>query len=238
MIGSGAVHSTGVDLEGGLRADCPVCHGPPERSSRAGRDATCWCCRRLLGELSLEPPDVLVMRHLARGGALHRVLRGYKDHPMPAARRHFARQVQSILSGAPSRTWDGAQVCAVVPSSVQPDTCFSKHPLASIVRAVPRLGALPLVDMRRGSESVTHLRATEQAYRVESEVTRKKVLVLDDTWVTGAHALSAVACLTAAGAEVVRVVVVGRMIEAGASERVAEWWRARTSRTLEVPSEN
>ena len=47
-------------------------------------------------------------------------------------------------------------------------------------------------------------------YAVTREVTDRKVLVVDDTWTTGAHAQSASAALKSAGASRVAIVAIGR----------------------------
>ncbi len=54
--------------------------------------------------------------------------------------------------------------------------------------------------------------------------TRNRVLVVDDSWVTGARALSAVAALNSAGTPVAGVLVLGRSVDTSASSRSRSWW--------------
>ena len=56
------------------------------------------------------------------------------------------------------------------------------------------------------------------------DVAGRRLVVVDDTWVTGARARSAATALARAGARVAGIVVVGRAVDPGASTRVAAWW--------------
>jgi predicted amidophosphoribosyltransferase len=69
----------------------------------------------------------------------------------------------------------------------------------------------------RGPEATGHLRAARRGFEVPSSVDkeslrRRRVLVFDDSITTGARAQSAAAALRMAGADVVGVVAVGRVV--------------------------
>jgi hypothetical protein len=92
----------------------------------------------------------------------------------------------------------------------------------------PCLSGLGRVDMRAGRGTADHLAPSPDAFEVGDGARGRRVLLLDDTWVTGARARSAAASLHDAGAHVVAVVVAGRSVGAldtAAVPAVAQWWR-------------
>jgi hypothetical protein len=174
---------------------------------------------------------------------LHTVLRGYKDSPAVAGRRHFAWRLGAHLSGflsahgaciarASGSTWDSV---AVVPSSTRTGSTrgrrhvvLADHPLSQVVGAVPCLSGLARIDMKRGAGSADHLNPDHAAFEVDCEARGRRVLLIDDMWVTGARMRSAAAAIGGAGAEVVAMVVAGRAVGALPSTTVpavSRWWR-------------
>jgi hypothetical protein len=95
------------------------------------------------------------------------------------------------------------------------------------VAGVPWLAALPRIRLGPGPAVAGHLRPAGDAFSAPAEGRGRRVLLVDDTWVTGARAASAVAALHGAGASVAAVVVVGRLVDPAASPARAGWWRAR-----------
>lgn len=85
------------------------------------------------------------------------------------------------------------------------------HPLRSVVAEVvsgtaDRYGdllAIARTDLEQRAQAADRFRATRP-------LAGARVLVIDDTWTTGAHAQSASAALKAAGAPTVAVVAIGR----------------------------
>lgn len=221
---------------------CVTCHGP----ARDGR-GECWCCRAVSAALggAGSSPLVVPVALCRTGDRLHAVLRGYKDAPAVAARRHFARRVGMHLSGflgahgaciatAAGASWDSV---AVVPSSTRPGgarrgSAPAPHPLGEVVGTVTHLSGLARVEIVRGPGSADHLAPRPDAFAVAGDARGRRVLLLDDTWVTGARMQSAAAALVSAGAEVVAMVVAGRAVGAVGTGRVPaleRWWEwART----------
>ncbi len=215
---------------------CVTCHGP----ARDGR-SECWCCGAVSGALGWASSPLVVPVALCRtGDRLHAVLRGYKDAPVVAARRHFSRRVGAHLSGflgmhggciaaAASSSWD---CVAVVPSSTRPHgarggSVPAPHPLGEVVGTITSLSGLARVEIVRGHGSAHHLAPDAHAFAVGADARGRRVLLLDDTWVTGARMQSAAATLVAAGAEVVAMVVAGRAVGAVGTGRVPaleRWW--------------
>ncbi len=216
---------------------CSICHGP----ARDG-GPECWCCRAVTAALGPGPGPLVVPVALCRSGdPLHTVLRGYKDAPAVTARRHFARRLDAHLSGfldahgaciveAAGSTWDSV---AVVPSSRRSPEARrrrpwpSPRPLDQVVGAVSCLSGLARVDIDRGPGSADHLAPDPDAFAVRGAARGRRVLLVDDTWVTGARMRSAAFALTEAGAQVVALVVAGRAVGAvdtAPVPAVARWW--------------
>lgn len=232
----GRAVSLGVAVPPAGPGTCPRCHGPA-----LGALAECWCCHQVgsrLGTDDVGPPVVPVA--LCRpGDELHSALRRYKDGPAVTARRHFADRLARMLSafleghgpclhGAVG-TWEAM---AVVPSSRRGhDAGACPSPFNVVVAGVAALATLPRVPLGRGSSVAGHLQPAVDAFVVSGPVAGRKILLVDDTWVTGARARSAAAALTLAGASVVAVLVIGRCIDPSASPHRARWWEAQRAAT-------
>ncbi len=234
---------------------CATCHGP----ARDGR-RVCWCCRAVSAVLGREPgssPLVVPMALFRTGDVLHAVLRGYKDAPAVAARRHFSRCVAGHLSSflgahggciaaAAGSDWDSV---AVVPSSARthgaghPPPVPARHPLGEVIGAIPGVSALARIEIGRGTGLADHLAPDPAAFEVDAGARGRRVLLLDDTWVTGARIRSAAAALERGGAHVVAMVTAGRAVGAvdgnvantdGADSNTVpaleRWWRWAAAR--------
>jgi len=152
-------------------------------------------------------------------GQLHHVLRSYKRDDYPAdVRDKFTLQISALLArflashaecirSAAHQDWD---CVTIVPSS---QGRVGVHPLA---RAMTMFRSLrdqyrPLLEP--GSEAAAHNRASDTAYTVTSNVVGLKVLLVDDTFTSGARVQSAASSLHLAGAVVVAAIPVGRVIK-------------------------
>jgi hypothetical protein len=101
-----------------------------------------------------------------------------------------------------------SHVCAVPSGRGRP----GPHPLQSLVS--PYL-TLPWVSMRAEPGGDPWARALDPGrFRAGQPVTGAAVLLLDDTWASGASAQSAAVALKQAGARTVAVVVIGRHVPA------------------------
>ncbi len=99
------------------------------------------------------------------------------------------------------------------------------HPLLGLLS--PPLVLRPVTLMVRPGEHLGRA-LNPWRFRAESPVTGTSVLLIDDTWVSGASAQSAAVALRAAGASHVAVVVLGRHIDPGDphSQRLRAAFRA------------
>jgi hypothetical protein len=82
--------------------------------------------------------------------------------------------------------------------------------------------------LKLGDDPVGHNTASDTAFVTTRDVSGARVLVIDDTWTSGATAQSAASALALAGAEVAGIVPIGRIVSPSSSrpEDVA-WWEAQ-----------
>jgi predicted amidophosphoribosyltransferase len=153
------------------------------------------------------------------GEQLHHALAGYKRYAGTSA-RYFAAVLAAILwrhlgqhEACLARAAGVArfEVVTTVPSSdARRDATHPLHPLVGeLVRPLqPRYARL----LRRTDTSVIPHRFNADRYAATADVDTRAVLLIDDTWTTGANAQSAAAALKAAGAERVAALVIGRYV--------------------------
>lgn len=166
------------------------------------------------------------------GDQLHSALRRYKDAPSISARRHYTALLAGFLrsyllrpDGWPGAVTVGYDAVAVVPSTGRgPSSGPGLRPFDRVAEAVPELAALRRVLLRRGWGTAGHLAPSSRAFELEGPGTGGRVLVLDDTWVTGARARSAASALARSGVAVAGIVVIGRAVDPGAGPLPSAWW--------------
>jgi predicted amidophosphoribosyltransferase len=209
---------------------CRICRGPARESSHY-----CWCCRQVcsvLGESPASVPRVQPIVVFRPGDSWSVVLRRYKDAPVVAARRHFssllAQEVERFLTAhgdcLRTRTLGFDSYC-VVPTSRPQRRVVAPHPLEALLAGVAALA--PLCHARLSPAQPTeHLHPSTGAFEVvdPASVTGRRILVVDDSWVTGARALSAVVALEQPGATVAGILVLGRSVDPSASVTSRSWW--------------
>ncbi len=160
-------------------------------------------------------------------GPLYTVLVGYKESPVDEARRRFTVRLLELFSTffAEHRKClvaaMGGRVDLVlpVPSSSRPGQASLERAeglgdlavaaLGGEARWVPRL-------LRRSVGEIGHMHPNTQAFAVPGPwlptVDRSRVLLLDDTYVSGARAQSAAAALRLSGARAALIVPLGRVL--------------------------
>ncbi|MGH2894828.1 MAG: hypothetical protein ACRDPM_16410 [Solirubrobacteraceae bacterium] len=141
------------------------------------------------------------------GEQLHHALAGYKRYAGTTARyftvglaavlwRHLAEHESCLAEAAAVGSFD---VVTTVPSSDRARD--ETHPLHTLVGELvkplqPRYARL----LRRTEAAVTAHRFGAERYAASTGLGGRAVLLIDDTWTTGANAQSAAAALKAAGA--------------------------------------
>ncbi|GLY13662.1 hypothetical protein Kisp01_06780 [Kineosporia sp. NBRC 101677] len=106
------------------------------------------------------------------------------------------------LTGRPPRFW------ATVPS-LPAKPAQRQHPLNMIAQAIAPGEQLQLI----AQPTVAPRTLNADHYRSEHPVPGEHVLIIDDTWTTGAHAQSAALAVRAAGAEQISVLNIARYIK-------------------------
>ena len=165
---------------------------------------------------------VLPISLCTAGGPMHAALRGYKDATAGDARQRIARRLATLVDGflerheaclATAAGADAFDTVTVVPSA---------SPVGDELRPALRqlAGELSHQTRRRHVRLLTATGAVglahgfdERRYRADVETAGRRVLLLEDAWVTGGRACSAAAALRAVGALSVAVLVLGRYLD-------------------------
>jgi predicted amidophosphoribosyltransferase len=198
-------------------AVCRICEGPVHPPF-----VVCFCCEVLVRQLRAPLVPIVAVTNYRIGDEMHRRLRGYKDAPVAEARDTCTSQLAALFDSWLLSSWTRLRrrfgsrwdVVATVPSSRRPR---SRAPVDAVVVRVPQLGRLHRPLLMRGPEATGHLVAARRAFELNPDVDRgwlrdQRVLVVDDSVITGARAQSAAAALRLGGARVVGVVAVGRVV--------------------------
>ncbi len=175
----------------------------------------CYACTRLEPWLDAMSAISYSVAH----EQLHHALAGYKRPPPGVADRfsielaavlwrHLAEHETCLASAAQI---DAFELVTVVPSSTRERD--GVHPLPRIVGELTgvtrtRFGRL----LRRSPRSVAPREFSREKYEAIGDLKGRSVLLIDDTWTTGANAQSAAAALKAAGAGFVAALVIGRHV--------------------------
>lgn len=206
----------------GIPPVCRICHSVPNE----GFDV-CYSCHVTRRQVT-EPLDSIVPISLYRlGEQLHTWLAGYKRWGPSTQRQQvrvwltatiarFLRQHHSCIA---RNGWD---VITYVPST-RADA--RGHALFECLRNMPVYGDRCATLLKRGTASIDHLNADDAGFEVTESVGAERVLLIDDTFTSGARMQSAASALRLAGADVIAAVPVGRVITPGFSLRHEEFWR-------------
>jgi len=211
---------------------CGVCHGsaPPGR----GR---CFTCFRTAGQVSLPAGLVVPISLYRTGDDLWRLLRRYKDGRDAEGRRGMRRRLARLLSQflrfhlaciAPGAS-SGWSITGVPPTRRREDA----RPLDRTIRLAPWLRRRHLRTLRT-VRAPEHNEASDSAFEVIGDVSGRELLLVDDTFTTGASVQSAASALQLAGARVLAVVVLGRVVNPRAAPDAAGLWEAARARRFRL----
>ncbi|HEY4024905.1 MAG TPA: phosphoribosyltransferase [Candidatus Dormibacteraeota bacterium] len=203
-----------------------MCHGaaqPPR--------ALCVACRDVLRQVSRPVRLVVPVSLSTPDEQLHEYLREYKRSRHPDVRREFSHRIAALLArflathGSCIRRVAGSSwsAVAVVPSSADRP---GLHPLET---ALGRLGwQEPMIrPLCRGPGRLDDGRASDDGYRVTTDVSGMALLLVDDALVSGARLQSAASALQLAGATVVAGVPVARSVDPACGEEPVQELLAR-----------
>lgn len=207
---------------------CARCHGHPG----AGWPL-CYSCNQIESQVSSPCGLVVPVSLYEVPSQLHHNLLHYKDLRYPSWQRSLSLNVVAILCGflakhgdcintAAEREWD---IITTVPSTTGRQ---GEHPLAKALRLVPSTYEDYEDLLELGTEQITHNKASDQGFRPKRALGGERVLLVDDTFTSGARSQSAASALSIGGADVVAIVPVGRVINPSWQD-TQSWWNARLS---------
>lgn len=212
---------------------CEICHGAPNADF-----LSCFSCARTFSQVSYPLRTVVPISLYEVPGQLHHVLRGYKDSPSSQVRDKFSLLVAALLTRFMRRHGDcliasagaGWDVITAVPSGrarIAPD------PVVSSIHLSRELRSQYVSSLVRGPGPLAHRQASDKAFTVIQDLRGKRVLLVDDTFTTGAAMQSAASSLSTSGAHVVAGIVVGRVIDPGFNLETAALWSQAVGRPFD-----
>lgn len=212
---------------------CDVCHGAPG----AGW-TTCYSCNDTISQVSRPVRLVVPISLYSIPSQLHHVLRNYKDDRDPVARAEFQFQIAALITrfltdhancirAAGGSGWD---VITTIPSS---GGRAGPHPLESTIRKSSLLVSQFQALLAPGPAKMHHNQARDDGFTIQDSVQGRSVLLVDDTFTTGARAQSAASGLQLAGARVVAIVPVGRVIHPDFSPETQALWKGASAQLFD-----
>jgi predicted phosphoribosyltransferase len=176
----------------------------------------CYAC----GSTTPWADAVAPISYSVAGGQLHHTLAGYKRLSGPVAQQ-LGAQLAAVLwryldlherCVAAAAGANAFELVAAVPSGCGERD--EEHPLRRIVGEVvgPTRGRHERL-LRRSGIPISGREFSPDKYLATRRLHGESVLLLDDTWTTGANAQSAAASLKGAGSGAVGVVVIGRHLK-------------------------
>jgi hypothetical protein len=203
-----------------------VCRGPA-----GGGFAHCFACRTVSHRLGLTLAPVLPVQLCPVPGPLYSVLLGYKESPVAEARRRFSGRVRRLFGAfltehracLEAALGGPADLVLPVPSSARPGPAPLERVAGLAGMAAVALGAhWAPTALRRGEPVVGHMAPHARAFSVPGPerpgVCGARVVLLDDTYVSGSRAQSAAAALRVCGARATLIVPLGRVLRPDRSD--------------------
>ncbi len=193
---------------------CDLCHRPPNPGF-----TRCYSCDLTAGQVRRPVELVVPISLYTVGGQLHHSLRSYKDSPNATVRARFMTEVAALFGRFITKHGDcivdaagpGWEAIVPVPSGHGRPAV---HPLVQSLALITDL-PWPVRDVLRPTgTAILHQSAGDDAYEVAEDVAGLRVLLVDDTWTTGACMQSAASALSLAGAQVIAAVPIGRVFDA------------------------
>lgn len=175
------------------------------------------------------PPTEAAVRFKG-GQQLHYVLRQYKEDRDSQVRRRFSMQLaalmarflrshtQHVTTASGDHAWNGV---TVVPSS---KARAGRHPLIDVLDMVGVLQPIYLDALTPGPVATGHRAADDRGFTASAAVRGRSLLLVDDTFTTGARLQSAASALQLGGAHVVAALVIGRVITPEFSAAAKNLW--------------
>jgi hypothetical protein len=207
---------------------CQLCHG------WSGGFPRCWSCnetcRKVTHALELVVPVSLTRKDAE--AQLHNVLRDYKYSRFEEVRQEHRVHVAALLL----RFLAGHRRCIESAAGMSFDTITvvpsksgrtGPHPLEQAIDLAPRLLEVHARLLDPGPGTIGRSAPADDGFVANEHTPGRRVLLVDDTFTSGAKLQSAASALTLAGATVVAGVVLGRVVSVNPGEypERAEFWK-------------
>jgi hypothetical protein len=211
---------------------CDRCHGCPSPGW-----STCWSCSQVEGQLSAPCSIVVPITLYEVGYQLHHQLRNYKAAPSDMS-WNFLVKTAAILgyflqlhSGCVAAAAGGPRdLITSVPSSTDRE---GQHPLVRAIKLLPDVRDQYETLLERGEVNIAHTVASDQGFNALRRLDNERILLIDDTFTSGARAQSATSALNNAGAIVVAILPIGRVITPGFNPNVMEYWKRQGAKVFD-----
>lgn len=203
---------------------CQICCS----ATQSGR-ATCWNCHTLRSQLS-RLTEVLPISLTTKDHQLYDRLKTYKSPAPGRARRELAGLLGLFLDQHRPCVGDFDLITWVPSTSGRHP---EGHPLGAVISAVVALQPRAAEVLTRGPGVLDRSTARDDSFVCTERVARRRVVLVDDTYVTGAHQQAAAAALWEADAAHVTAVAFARLIVPGFSAEAGalmEWAREPENR--------
>jgi hypothetical protein len=207
---------------------CGVCTTPVEGFDR------CFACQSAYGATSGLADLVIPLTYGIQRAQSGFLLRHYKDNPDARVRRQQGLVINLLLylailfhEGCIGRRVGLAVGCRLAVPSVRGRV--GDHPFEVITRQMNATRESPRLAVSQVDTGERVVSVDKFALDTPTDLTGQHVLILDDTWTTGANAQSAVLAARRAGAAAVSVMVVGRWLRPDFS-RNAQFIKTRLAR--------
>jgi predicted amidophosphoribosyltransferase len=213
---------------------CRVCHSGPNEGY-----SICHSCHTTMSQVSRPVTSVLPISLYELTGQYWHVLRRYKDDRRPDVRAQLSTVLAATIARFTSRHWaciaellrGQPTIATTVPSSRTPART-DPHPLVAIVQRCSHLGPLHQALLTRGPGQIGHRQASNDGFTTRHDLRGHRVLLIEDTFTTGARAQSAGSALYLAGASAVAVVTAGRVVDPQWNDNCQKIWRYAAASTF------
>lgn len=212
---------------------CPLC-----RAGKGPRQALCSSCRQTTGQVHYPIDTVIPISYYVKpdegepSGPFRDAVHGYKESPDPAEQAALGEVVGGIMArylfehgdalAEVFGEWD--EIVAVPPTKSAPPSRLARILAAEFSNVV----VPPVELLTNGPGEMGFVRASEAGFRTTADVSGARILLIDDTFTTGARMQSAAHALHAGGADVVVGMTVARKIRVNYQYKTIDLWRRQS----------
>lgn len=146
---------------------------------------------------------------------------------MAALLAYFLRLHGRCIASTAGDDWD---ILTTVPST---SGRLGVHPLTQAIARVAVLSQQYERLLTRGPAVVGHNQASDDAFQLRRRLAGERVLIIDDTFTSGARAQSAASAINLNGGVTVAVLAIGRVFDPGFNDDTAAYWAAQSKATFD-----